>query len=1022
MRKLIVILMPGILFLQFSCGGESDTRSSTSDSLYSGQKFNEHIRTTSFRTPEEEKAGFKLPPGFEIQLYASEPDIGKPINFAFDNKGRMWVSQSFEYPFAAAPGKGKDRISILEDTDGDGKADTFTHFDDTLNIPIGILPVNDGAVAFSIPNIIHYTDADGNGKPESQQKLFGPFEYKDTHGMVNNFADGYDGWIYGCHGFTNRSNVAGADGDTVRLVSGNTIRFKKDGSRIEHHTHGRINPFGLAFDELGYLYSTDCHTSPLYQLIKGGDYTQWGKEEGMGFAPDMKPMENEATALSGIAYYADVYFPETYRSNFYIGDVVASRVYRNSFHFEGSTPIGKKEEDFILSEDPWFRPVDVKLGPDGALYIADFYNSIIGHYEVPLDHPKRDRVSGRIWRVTYKGKSGKSTNWTQASLQELIKALNGDNIKNRLTAANELVDRIGNNAVAPLKEKLTNANTSPREYIHSLWVLHRLGALDDETIKKAVTHTDTTINVHALRIMAEQKLAPALYETVVASLESKNPHIQRAAVELTGKYINVDAVNALVNFRKKIPDYDSHMIYTLRLTLRNMLRHEVLMNEVAARQWTNEEAAILSTVLVGVQSPVAAGFLYNVIKLDQPIEDRELAKAFTHVARFISPNELPNVFETGMTRGKNNSNLDFQIYKAIQDGIVRRGGKETPAFTAWGNTLAKGILAAYQPTKEDGEAYKINSALDVIGKNKITGTETAILNIVKDTSNRNDTRFNALRALLKLDLDKNAPLAIDLINDDNTNSNLKRDFVNVTGEFPGSVSQKILGAIRNAEPDLQFSIAMALASSPSGKDILLQKVRSGSIFPRILKQRNVEERLHLGITPKQKTLLEELTANLEDISKERQELIQNRISAFHAVNPKPTADAGRAVFSRNCSPCHSIGDDGGGMIGPQLNSVGKWGVNALAEKILDPNRNISESFRTYTIRLKDGKVITGLFRREEGAATIYADAAGKEFTIVNKDIAERTASKYTVMPDQFGEMISQEDFNALMVYLLAAQN
>lgn len=1022
MKKAIVITLFCFLYAGMGCNTQSDN-SNEPDSLYTGEKFNEHIRTTAFRTPAEEKAGFRLPPGFEIELFASEPDIGKPINFAFDNKGRMWVSQSFEYPFAAGPGKGKDRISILEDTDGDGKADKFTHFDDTLNIPIGILPVKDGAVAYSIPNVMRYTDADTDGKPESQQKLFGPFEYKDTHGMVNNFADGYDGWIYGCHGFTNRSNVAGADGDTIRLISGNTIRFKKDGSRIEHHTHGRINPFGLAFDELGYLYSTDCHTSPLYQLIRGGDYTQWGKEEGMGFAPDMKPMENEATALSGIAYYSDTHFPEAYRSNFYIGDVVASRVYRNSFHFEGSSPVGKKEADFILSEDPWFRPVDVKLGPDGAIYIADFYNSIIGHYEVPLDHPKRDRVSGRIWRVTYKGKTNKPVDQATATVQELVTALNADNIRNRMTAANELVERTGEAAITPVKEVLAKKNVTAREYIHSLWVLHRLDALSEDILKTAAIHTDSTIRVHAFRVMAEQKeVSTALYPLAAAALNDPNPHVQRAAVEVLGRYTTPEVVNALVTFRKKVPDYDSHMIYTIRLTLRNLLRHEALMATVSARPRSNEEAAVLATVLVGVQTPASASLLYNYAAENDLPDDRETSRAFTHIARFIPHDQLNRVLETGREKGGKDKELNFTIYKAIQDGMVRRGGEAPPALIHWGKEVALDILENWQTTKDDHAVYKIKTAMELIGKNKMTGTEAALAAIAGDTANRNDTRHTALRALLQLNPAKNTALATTLLNDVHTNSGLKRDIVNVVGEFPGSVSQQVLRSIKNAEPDLQQSIAIALAASPAGKDILLSKVKSGDIFPRILIQPNVEERLQLGISAKQKALLAALTANLENISKERQYLIQERIDAFHAANPKPTPEAGRAVFARTCSPCHSIGDDGGGMIGPQLNSVGKWGVNALAEKILDPNRNISESFRTYTLQLKDGKVVTGLYRREEGAATVYADAAGKEFTLANKDIASRTASKYTVMPDQFGEILSQDEFNALMNYLLTIQN
>lgn len=1003
---------------------EAEKKKDQPDTLYSGAKFNEHIRSTRARTPEEERKGFKLPEGFEIQLFVSEPDIGKPINFAFDAKGRMWVTQSFEYPFAATPGKGKDRLSILEDTDNDGKADKFIHFDDTLNIPIGILPVKDGAVAYSIPNVMHFTDADGDGKPESQQRLFGPFEYKDTHGMVNNFTDGYDGWIYGCHGFTNRSNIAGADGDSIHLVSGNTIRFKPDGSRIEHHTAGRINPFGLAFDELGYLYSTDCHTSPLYQLIKGGDYSQWGKEEGMGFAPDMKPFDNEATALAGLAYYADVKYPEAYRQNLFMGDVVTSRVYRNSFIFRGSTPIGKREADFVLSEDPWFRPVDVKLGPDGAIYIADFYNSIIGHYEVPLDHPKRDKIRGRIWRITYKGQSNKKQDLTAATATELINALNADNIKIRIEAANQLVNRIGNGAIEPAKSVLTKKDVAAREYVHSLWVLHRLNALTDDIIKTSAIHADPLIRLHIMRVLAEQKdTAAALYPLIVSALDDKNVHVQRAAAELMGRYVNADAVNKLIAFRKKVEDFDTHMIYTIRLTLRNMLRHEFLMNEIAKQPWKDEDAAVLATVLVGVQTPASATFLFNYLKSND-VSNSEFPKAFMHITRFIPGAQLNEVIAAGMEKGSKNADLNYTIFKSIQDGMVRRGGKETAQMQEWGKKLALDVIAQNKSSKIEGEQLqkdKQRFAMELAGKYKLVKVSPELTGIAKDTGNENNIRTAAIRALLKTDINKNSLLADELIKTSGTDVDFKRDVVNVLGEFPGAAVNKVLAGIKSPEPELQQSVAIALAGTAPGKDILLQKVRAGEIFPRILIQPKVEERLSLNISASQQAVLKELTANLEDVSKERQTLIHERVQAFNAADPAPSPAVGRTVFTRNCSPCHSIGNDGGGMIGPQLNSVGKWGVQSLSEKILDPNRNISESFRTYTITLKDGKVMTGLFRREEGAATIYADASGKEFSVDRNNIAERKASKYTLMPDQFGTILSQDEYNALIAYLLTVR-
>src|SRR3546814_8755632 len=250
----------------------------------------------------------------------------------------------------------------------------------------------------------------------------------------------------------------------------------------------------------------------------------------MGFAPDMKPLEREATSLDGIACYTDVLFPEEYRNNFFIGDVVACRVYRNSATYNGSSPVGKMEPDFLLSEDPWFRPVDIKLGPDGALYVADFYNRIIGHYEVSLDHPGRDKVRGRIWRITYKGKTHDGrTDWTRAPLEELITALGHDNLPLRMTATDQLVDRVGEEAVTPLSKILESDATDAFTRVQVLWGLYRLSELTEGQIRDASTHSDPLVRLHAFRILLEKEMAsPTVYPLIVHALEDEDPHVRRA--------------------------------------------------------------------------------------------------------------------------------------------------------------------------------------------------------------------------------------------------------------------------------------------------------------------------------------------------------------------------------------------------------------------------------------------------------------------------------------------------------------
>src|SRR5262249_44124924 len=253
--------------------------------------------------------------------------------------GRLWVTSSVEYPFPA-PGDrpGKDVIKVLEDTDGDGKADKAFVFADGLNIPIGLLPFHNGALVYSIPNIYRVWSPDGGDRAVKRQVAYSTFGFKDTHGMASSFTWGFDGWIYACHGYSNTSTIKGKDGMAVTMNSGNTYRLRPDGSHIEQYTHGQVNPFGLCFDPLGNLYSADCHTKPVMMLLRGGYYQSFGKpHDGLGFAPEMCNHDHGSTAICGIVYYAAEQFPSDFRDNIFLGNVVTNRINRDKLERHGST-------------------------------------------------------------------------------------------------------------------------------------------------------------------------------------------------------------------------------------------------------------------------------------------------------------------------------------------------------------------------------------------------------------------------------------------------------------------------------------------------------------------------------------------------------------------------------------------------------------------------------------------------------------------------------------------------------------
>ncbi|HYE31491.1 MAG TPA: PVC-type heme-binding CxxCH protein [Methylomirabilota bacterium] len=1136
--------------------------------------FAEGVRPTEPLTPEQQARTFHLPAGFEIQLVASEPQIYKPMNIAFDARGRLWVSDTLEYPFPAKPGTvGRDSIKILEDTNLDGVADKVTTFVDGLNIPIGLYPYKNGVIAWSIPNIWYFEDTDGDNKADKRTVLFGPLGWeRDTHGNIASLRRGFDGWLYGTHGFNNESTFRGRDGSELRVQSGNVWRARVDGSRVEPHSFGQVNPFGLAFDEFGNLYSADCHSSPIYQLIRGAYYPSFGKpHDGLGFGPTLMQHSHGSTAIAGIIFYEDDLWPSEYTNNIFVGNVMTSRINRDVMTPFGTTLTAKEMPDFLSTDDPWFRPVDIRMGPEGAMYIADFYNRIIGHYEVSLTHPGRDRTRGRIWRVSYKQPPTPLPAFrdlTRLGVPGLFEEMNSRNSVRRSLALNELADRFGSGAREPLM-RLMATDPDTNLTVNALWALHRAGGVPEELLNRVWKRPTPLFQTHVLRVLSETpKWSGMQQQMVFEGLNSLEPTVVRAAADAVAQHDVPEALPLLITTSTRLDARDTHLTHQLRIALRNQLRGTNAYQRLDINGLDENQSRAVANVSLGVANADAARFLLTHIRrfTEEPARVQQFLR---HISTHLPVEESVALVDFVTRRFDKDLDLQLELFKALQEGLARRGAEMPEVARSWGERLTisllgyapnegagwrnlpvegaplsanpwrfetrrasdqqegkyvtsyaagaehltgtlrsapfripaqltfyiaghdgvpenpagkknyvalrkspEGTIVRTAPAPRNDVAQKVTwdlndlagqlGTLEVVDGDtgaayawiaisriepsmvrlpeveprlmqrrqieaatlartlKVTNAAPALNALLLGDSSEMEARAAAALALASFRPNENLSALAPLVGEASLGEETRRRIQLGLSQTNATASLDLVQEVfRTAPQRVQARLAESLASSPAGAETLLQLVERGDASQRVLGQAAIRDKITASKSEAIQQRFQKLVAGMPPALEEADKLIEERRKAF--ASAKPDIHKGRTIFSESCSVCHQVGGQGK-VVGPQLDGIGNRGLERLLEDILDPNRNVDVNFRTTVVTMKDGEVVSGLTRREEGAALVIADAGGNESQVPLNQIAGREQTSTSLMPANFGEALTPEQFTDLLGYLLNLRN
>ncbi len=495
-------------------------------------------------TPEQSMKLMQVPVDFEVKLFASEPDITNPIAMAWDEKGRLWVIETVDYPntISKDDGMGDDRIKICEDTDGDGKADKFTVFADNLNIPTSIVFTNGGIIVSQAPYFVFLKDTNGDDKADIRQNIISGWGKKDTHAGPSNLKYGFDNKIWGVLGY---SGFDGIVGNKAMKFNQGVYRFTPDGKNLEYLASTSNNTWGLGFSEENDVFiSTANNTHSAYfsmsnQYMKralGGLSVQPvqkidGHYDMHTLTPNLRQVDvfGGFTAAAGHNLYTARNFPKSYWNRIaFVCEPTGRLVHNAILERQGSGFSEKDGWNLLASSDEWAGPVQAEVGPDGAVWIADWYDFIIQHNPTPSSerggyqaqngdgnayiNPLRDSKRGRIYRITYKqAKPYTPIKLSKDDANGLLDALENDNMFWRTTAQRLLVES-KNQTILPGLYKIINnqkvdeiALNSPA--VHALWTMHGLGVLNgsnEEALQaaiKALSHPAAGVRKAAVEVL-----------------------------------------------------------------------------------------------------------------------------------------------------------------------------------------------------------------------------------------------------------------------------------------------------------------------------------------------------------------------------------------------------------------------------------------------------------------------------------------------------------------------------------------
>jgi putative heme-binding domain-containing protein len=919
---------------------------------------------------------FTVAEGLEVNLWAENPLLAKPIQMNWDPRGRLWVASSEDYPQIEPGQTPNDKIIVLEDTTGAGKADKSTVFADGLLIPTGLEPGDGGVYVAQSTELLHLRDPKDTGKATERHVVLSGFGTEDTHHNLHTLRWGPDGRLYMNQSVYTRTDTETPHG-VVRLKSGGVFCYDTRTQKLDILYRGWWNSWGHAFDAFDQSFLTDG---------AGGDGISWGIPGAM-YAASAKARRllgsispGSYPKFSGLEIVYSKHFPDDWQGDMITCDFRANRVVRFKVAEDGAGYVAREVGDLLRGNEANFRPIDVKLGPDGALYIADWSNPIINHGEVDFRDPRRDRWHGRIWRVTAKGRAlNPKPNPVDAFDHELFfKHVLSPNGYDRAQARRVLIER-GSSVLTTLKEAEKDATTDAGcASLEAVWLLSALGhrsvlpVLQDARARAALLRVlaDRMANGDGKIRLGEK---PG-WDLLSAALDDSHPRVRLEALRALSQVRTAAA--AEMAFKVLNKPIDRFLDYALWLTINDLADPWLKALESGEFKIEGNERAI-EFGLKAVEPDKASKALAALLAQNPPTRDGR-GPWIELIGQAGGPAELRMLFDLAVRDGFDPPTTARALRALGQAVRLRRA--QPPGDLSWlgklldhpdeavraatialagrlrlneytGRVLA---LASEKSTPGPVRSAAFDALRDLRGSN----TVNILRGVFRDDTETLAVRRQAALALLNADLAAGLPLVRELLaktTDQPDAVEFWRSVIGLTGFSP-----RLAAHLRNEPiPEAAAAVGLRVVRESAGRHGQLEQVLT---------------RLAGNTAPK--------TYTPGDVQ---------RMAALAAL--RGDARRGELVYRRSdlkCITCHSIGG-AGGKVGPDMTSLGAAApLDYLVESVLLPNKTIKEGFHSLTITTNAGRSYTGILVRETDREVILRDADNKEIAVAKNSIDERT--------------------------------